>query len=803
MAWVRYTKMCHRHLKQLDPHRHPGGAANLDRPEFIRSGFDLAIFALFAGDRVLEDSNLWKDRSHWQRVLQEAGVLETWEDELWLELRDLFTSEIKRSFEEQSSLEELLMSKIASAVDHVETSVAWYEGGEMGMGAKSLAKVLGRVQRDLVAMDIQGLVCSLEEEAAEAERRVKQQQQSEESAVLLLGVMAHVCLSLKVTLFMHGGQALVDRTHGAGGFEILAPGTADPQKESKWEEAMEKVLRGIDNVCKAYVQQLIVMGSWADVPVTLRLIMNHAVRGPHQGGGPLSEAFNKVLARVEADNEAHVHMLAVRYLQAFEIDVADAHERRERMDDLKLWVGADMFKKAGHDMVSKLDGNAEATIDVGERVHELFQPRYGDWYQGVRQGHGFLKKFCAAKEDRKVSDVVSNLLRLIQSTANDDDGAGAVDGYGAAAFSLIVSDLRELHAKSKFEFGRSWDVTLEDLLRLKVKADGRLRDYMAQRADAEAAGGSDPRMMTSQQIVAQLEALLPGSDSPQARLSALKASLPLARAPQAVGMMDAAEYAGEVGCLWGGGTEAEELSPTLWAGVDACTLYLGALRQLHLLLPETPPAYQARVLSLGSLILQLARVCVWSAIADVGHGDISRSSLAAFDEAYARVIKGDTDRSSPHMIDLAASLHLHRIVAFLRLRPIWGAIDRLPQRDVADAADLSSICAPLVDKLIGYQTVPRTEPVHGSYMDVVRRCVSMRSVLLDHPQSPVVWVRRWCAHAVGLASLISHPSLGIMDDMSSECIEELLHTDLAFYSMHLFCDKSSMRGSFADAYMAS
>ena len=29
--------------------------------------------------------------------------------------------------------------------------------------------------------------------------------------MLLLGVMAHVCLSLKVTLFMHGGQALVDR----------------------------------------------------------------------------------------------------------------------------------------------------------------------------------------------------------------------------------------------------------------------------------------------------------------------------------------------------------------------------------------------------------------------------------------------------------------------------------------------------------------------------------------------------------------------------------------------------------------
>jgi formate/nitrite transporter FocA (FNT family) len=49
------------------------------------------------------------------------------------------------------------------------------------------------------------------QEAADAERRVKEKLQSEESAMLLLGVMAHVCLSLKVTLFMHGGQALVDR----------------------------------------------------------------------------------------------------------------------------------------------------------------------------------------------------------------------------------------------------------------------------------------------------------------------------------------------------------------------------------------------------------------------------------------------------------------------------------------------------------------------------------------------------------------------------------------------------------------
>ena len=91
-------------------------------------------------------------------MLREAGVLATWEDELWLELRDLFTSEIKSSFDTQPSLKELLMSKIASAVERVEKSVAWYEGGEMGVGASSLAQVLGSVQRYIVAMDIQGLV---------------------------------------------------------------------------------------------------------------------------------------------------------------------------------------------------------------------------------------------------------------------------------------------------------------------------------------------------------------------------------------------------------------------------------------------------------------------------------------------------------------------------------------------------------------------------------------------------------------------------------------------------------------------
>jgi hypothetical protein len=595
---------------------------------------------------------------------------------------------------------------------------------------------------------------------------------------------------------------------------------------------MEKVLSAMDDVCKAYVQQLIDLCWWDDVPVTLRLMMNHTVRVPHEGGGPVSAYFNRVLKRREEDNRSHVHMLAVNYLQAFEKNLTDAQERQYRMDELKDWVGADIFKKAGHAVVAKLDGSCQGTVDVGERVHELFQPRYGDWYEGVRQGHVFLKKFCAAKEERKVSDVVSRLLLLIQSTfipwpepqPHQQSCDEEVRGYGAAEFSRVVADLRVLYESNEYrdKFGRSWGQTLKAFLHLKFKADRRLEDYLAQRPDFPAPGIGDPRGLLSRQIIDLLEKMLPGSGSAQARLAAVKASLPLARPPPAVGITHtgAADCGGEVGCLWASvGTEvAEEINPSLWAGVDACALYLGMLRQLHVLWLETPPDFQTRVLSLGSLVLQLARVCMWSAIADVGDGDLSRSSLVAFNEAYARVIKGDTDKTTSHLLDLAASLHLYRIVAFLRLRPIWGALDRLPQRDVADDADLQSFCKPLVDKLIGYEMVPRTEPgqgsymdvvpVQGSYMDVVRRCVSMRSVrtvLLDHSVSPAAcqWVNRWCAHAVGLASMLSHPSLGIMEDMSTECIEELLHTDLAFYSLHLFCDKESLRGGSSDVFMAS
>jgi hypothetical protein len=94
---------------------------------------------------------------------------------------------------------------------------------------------------------------------------------------------------------------------------------------------MEKVLSAMDDVCKAYVQQLIVLGLWDDVPVTLRLMMNHTVREPHEGGGPVSDAFNRVLKRREADNVSHVHMLAVNYLQAFEKNLTDALERGNRM----------------------------------------------------------------------------------------------------------------------------------------------------------------------------------------------------------------------------------------------------------------------------------------------------------------------------------------------------------------------------------------------------------------------------------------------------------------------------------------
>jgi len=41
---------------------------------------------------------------------------------------------------------------------------------------------------------------------------------------------------------------------------------------------MSTMLLGMDRVCKAYIAAQIAASSWADVPVTLRLLMNHYVR---------------------------------------------------------------------------------------------------------------------------------------------------------------------------------------------------------------------------------------------------------------------------------------------------------------------------------------------------------------------------------------------------------------------------------------------------------------------------------------------------------------------------------------------
>lgn len=34
---------------------------------------------------------------------------------------------------------------------------------------------------------------------------------------------------------------------------------------------------------------------------------------------------------------------------------------------------------------------------------------------------------------------------------------------------------------------------------------------------------------------------------------------------------------------------------------------------------------------------------------------------------------------------------------------------------------------------------------------------------------------RWCAHAVGLAALVSDDALGLVDDISTDCLDQLLH----------------------------
>lgn len=229
---------------------------------------------------------------------------------------------------------------------------------------------------------------------------------------------------------------------------------------------------------------------------------------------------------------------------------------------------------------------------------------------------------------------------------------------------------------------------------------------------------------------------------------------------------------------------------------------------------RTPPQFRARALQLGTLLLQLARVCVWSAVADVGDGDVSRSSLVAWREASSIVVKGDSDASTAvQVLDLAASLHLHRIMAVLKMRPIWTALDALlnsaaskglpleePAAGSGGGQDLSVVCRPLVDRMLGYETVAnkahaaRPVPVQGSYMDVIRTCVNDKCLALSDEVGDPYWRRRWCAHAVGIAAVVSDDALGLLEDVSSECLEDLLHKDLAFFSLHLMCDEGAPDG---------
>jgi len=355
-AWLRYTKTCMRHFQ--------AGMASLSentnqsRPEIIRAGFDVALFGVLAGHncrgaeddrdshKSFLDKSLLSSSEDSRNILRSLGVLENWEDELWLGLRALFTTEIKRIFE-QSPPEKPLMSKICKVVESVEESVLSYEGCE------GLAADLGRIQRLIIGMELPALVKHLVRQSEAAALHPQ-----DEESLLALGLYAHVCVSLKVTLFLHGGQPLVDPQGG----HHLAPGTSDAHN---WAEEMSELLLGMDRVCKAYISAQIAASSWGDVPVTLRLMMNHFVREEQQGGGAYTRPFNEVLKRVEESNRSDVHELAVSYLQAVEVKVGDSIERRHRMDDLQRWLGAEYFQAAGNKVVEKFSTTHRSMLARG------------------------------------------------------------------------------------------------------------------------------------------------------------------------------------------------------------------------------------------------------------------------------------------------------------------------------------------------------------------------------------------------------------------------------------------------------
>lgn len=107
------------------------------------------------------------------------------------------------------------------------------------------------------------------------------------------------------------------------------------------------------------------------------------------------------------------------------------------------------------------------------------------------------------------------------------------------------------------------------------------------------------------------------------------------------------------------------------------------------------------------------------------------------------------------------------------MRPIWVALDAMLSNAAGKGRPLeegtasgwqdmtlSSVCKPLVDRLLGYQVGSskardqrsRPVPAQGSYMDVVKTCVNEKCCLLADEVGDAHWRRR-------LLSPIAHDSL--------------------------------------------
>ena len=103
-AWIRYTNACRKHLAASRQSLVRASVGN-DRPELIRAGFELALYAVLSGSKIKGGGDAgdgMHERANSMMVLDDSapvmemdmlrniGVLEQWEDELWLELRGLY-----------------------------------------------------------------------------------------------------------------------------------------------------------------------------------------------------------------------------------------------------------------------------------------------------------------------------------------------------------------------------------------------------------------------------------------------------------------------------------------------------------------------------------------------------------------------------------------------------------------------------------------------------------------------------------------------------------------------------------------